>query len=424
MKITEIKTEVNGARILDVAFDVGKDKLTSMFEVGQRRYADELHNSSSAIRAKLKTYMGIAREHGFVTLRTLCEPTGAYEKVLLRVAHQLGCRTAYVGTEASHKFRIVVHGDPGKTDARDPQPLLAVAAQGKLLTHCVLPPEYELLREINRECDWLARRRVEVRCEIHALLVRLFPDLPVASDFLYEAGGLAMARRYGWNPQRIVADGPVHLAQCLKAASPYTRDGTITKIWEAARQSVELHDGGEAAEYLSERLQRHYGDFEQLSRQQQALRARLEEVYLKLRQKDPKLPAPASGVVKLYMLARIVGETGPLESFQSVQQLYRFAGLNLCERKSGHYQGKTKISRKGRVSLRRILGLAILPLVRQGGLYGDWYRTAAGETKKGKGLAALMRKFLKLLFGWYKSGREFDRRRVFTSAAEYAALVA
>jgi len=424
MKVVAINPEIKTEKVLDVAFDVGKDKLNSVFEAGLSRYEDEFRNAGNVIRGKLKLYMELAKKHGMDRIRVLVEPSGGYENALLKTAHRLGCRTAYVSGEASCKFRMVVHGDPGKTDTRDPQPLLGVAAQGKLLTHRVLPADYELLREINREYDWVSERRVEIRCEVHALLVRLFPDFPMESDFLYESGGMAVARDYGWNPGRIVEKGQERLRMCLKAASPHVRATTVTKIWEAALESSGLHDGGGAVEFLTERVQRLYESFIRLDGQRMALRARLEEVYLRLRETDPNLPFAVSGVVNLYMLARIVAETGPLSDFRSIQQLYRFAGINLCERKSGSYVGKIRISRKGRVPLRRVLGLAILPLVRAGGLYGAWYHTSAGETKKSKGMAALMRKFLKMIFGWYKSGRGFDLRRVFTSASQYAVRAA
>jgi len=426
MKVSQIKQEVNSKKVLDVAFDVGKDKLNPMFELGPLRYADDCGNRSNPINAKLKEIMRIAREHGYETLRILCEPSGGYEKALLRIAHQLHFHTAYVGGEASSKFRMVVHGDPGKSDERDSQPLLAIAGQGKLLTHRVLPTEYELLRELNREYDWVSDHRVMVRCEIHALLVRLFPDLPVSSDFLYEPGGRALARDYGWNPRRIVDAGPEQLEKCLKTASRFVRHQTIAKIWEAALQSAEYHDEARGvSDYVTERLRRRYEEIERLDQQRQELCSRLEEVYLRLRENDPRLPGAEAGVVKLYMLARIVGETGPLSDFSDIWKLYRFAGLNLCRRQSGKYKGLTKISRKGRIPLRRILGRAVLPLVSKGGLYDAWYHGPDGSTKKGaKGMAALMRKFLKLLFGWYKSGREFDLKRVFTSASEYGVQAA
>ena len=421
MKVSQIKQEINSEKVLDVAFDVGKDKLNVVFEIGNLRYVDEFRNRSNPIHTKLMEYRRLAKEHEFETLRILCEPSGGYERALLKIAHQLGLHTNFVGGEASSKFRMVVHGDPGKSDERDSQPLLAIASEGKLLTHRVLPAEYELLRELNREYDWVSDNRVKVRCEIHALLVRLFPDLPVASDFLYEVGGRAMAREYGWNPRRIVAGGPEKLAKCLKTACRSVRQKTIAKIFHAAWQSAVYHEeASRVSDYVTERLQQRYEEIGRLDRQRQDLCSRLEEVYLQLREKDPKLPQAVAGVIKLYMLARIVGETGPLSDFLTIRKLYRFAGLNLCRRTSGKYIGKTKISRKGRVPLRRILGRAVLPLVSKGGLYDAWYHGPDGKTKKGsKGMAALMRKFLKLLFGWYRSGREFDFKRVFTSASEY-----
>ena len=416
MKVITKRQDVNPVKTVDVAFDVGKDKLNSAFEIGQSQFSDEFCNRGNTIRGKLKSYMEIARQHGMDGLRVLVEPSGGYEKALLETAHQMGCRTAYVSGEASHKFRMVVHGDPGKTDERDALPILGVAAKGKLLTHRVLSADYELLREISREYDWVSKRRVEIRCEIHALLVRMFPDFPMDNDFLYKAGGMALAEDFGWNPVLIAKAGMNGVRRCMKAASSRAHEATACEIWEASMESCRLHDGGGAVEFLAERMRRLYDDFRRLDGQRQVLRSRMEEVYLRLRQEDPRLPLEAVGVVKTYMLARIVAETGPLSDFRDIQQLYRFAGINLCEKKSGKYKGQTKISRKGRVALRRVLGNAILPLVCKGGLYGAWYHLPSGETRKSKGMAALMRKFLKMIFGWYKSGREFDRERVFASA--------
>ena len=41
----------------------------------------------------------------------------------------------------------------------------------------------------------------------------------------------------------------------------------------------------------------------------------------------------------------------------------RYAGLNLCERQSGKWRGRTTISRRGRSELRYVLNLMSIPLV-------------------------------------------------------------
>ena len=100
----------------------------------------------------------------------------------------------------------------------------------------------------------------------------------------------------------------------------------------------------------------------------------------------------------------------------------RFAGLNLRERQSGKYRGKTKLSKKGRTSLRNVLDQAVLPLVKKSALFGEYYHPKKEQDKVpgAKAIVAVARPFLKMLFGWYKSGQAFDRDRVFACETRYA----
>ena len=144
-------------------------------------------------------------------------------------------------------------------------------------------------------------------------------------------------------------------------------------------------------------------------------------MYLEARTADPRLPEPVKGVVSLIGLARLFAELGPLDDFASWRQILRYGGLNLCERKSGKYVGQTRISRKGRPQLRRILNELVLPLVRRGSLYGEYYHRKTGiEKMEGtKAMTAVSRKLVKMIWGWTHSKDGFDATRVFTCRAAY-----
>jgi len=99
----------------------------------------------------------------------------------------------------------------------------------------------------------------------------------------------------------------------------------------------------------------------------------------------------------------------------------RMGGLNLCERQSGKYRGKTKTSKKGRPRLRKILGQVVLPLVKEKGLYGSYYHQKKYRDKMpgAKAMVVVERRFLKMLFGWYRSGQAFDSERVFACESQH-----
>ncbi|WP_442505676.1 hypothetical protein SH528x_004476 [Novipirellula sp. SH528] len=69
-----------------------------------------------------------------------------------------------------------------------------------------------------------------------------------------------------------------------------------------------------------------------------------------------------------------------------------------------------------------MLNLMAIPLVGRQKLFGDYYWKKK-ETDKMPGQKAnvcVMRKILKMFFGWYHSGKPFDRERVFVMASEYS----
>jgi transposase len=124
------------------------------------------------------------------------------------------------------------------------------------------------------------------------------------------------------------------------------------------------------------------------------------------------------GVITTFHLARIIAETGPLSDFNSWRKLIRFSGFNLCERQSGKYRGKTKISKKGRTLLRKVLNLIILPLIKKNGLYGPYYHRKKEKMPGTKAMTAVSRHFLKMLYGWHRTGNAFNAQRVFTCESQ------
>ncbi len=69
------------------------------------------------------------------------------------------------------------------------------------------------------------------------------------------------------------------------------------------------------------------------------------------------IPPIMSGFTELTR-AKILAETSPLEQFPHWRALLAYAGLKVRMRSSGKYRGQDKITKKGRVLLRKHLGQA------------------------------------------------------------------
>ena len=148
-------------------------------------------------------------------------------------------------------------------------------------------------------------------------------------------------------------------------------------------------------------------------------------IYDELQEAHPELPSETKGVFTKRLLARLFAEIGPPSDFSSWRQLMRYAGLNLLERQSGKYRGKTKISRRGRARIRDILNRMALPMTKKIGLFGDYYHAKKNNGVPGsKAMVAVMRKLLKMIWGLCQAQQEFDEDRVHRSREDFKKRVA
>ena len=397
MKVTRIGEKIKLNQVMDVSADVHKDVLNFFFETERKEYSDECSNRTKVIERKLKAYHEVAKEHGFKSLRIICEPTGQYQNKLFRTARRMGHLTCYVNAESVSKFRVVESNDNGKTDTKDPQVIRTLGQLGKVIKHRMLDEDYLMLRKLNRLYDDTDVEITRVRCKISRLLVELFCDYSFKKDFLYDTSGRALIDNFGCNPYRIIKTGYEAFAEAMKGAVPRIRQETLKRLWRDASNSVlnELPDG--YIEVLEMQLHQLIRDYDEQIERKNALKVRMKEILDRLREKDPNIPPPTPNVISETNLARLLGETGPLADFMHWRQLMRYGGLNICERKSGKFQGLSKITKKGRPLLRKILSMIVLPLVKKSSLYGEYYHGKKDIDKMAgaKAMTVVSRNFLK-----------------------------
>lgn len=406
--------DVIALRVLVVAFDVSSEKLDYSFMLGSRVTSDGCGNDTDSIRSALHSLKQLAEEQGYQEIRVVCESTGIYHRSLLRVASQLGMRTNLAGGEAVAAQRKVRFNDTGKTDPRDSQAILDVGRYGRLLTHRQFETRFEQLREWHRLVLRYERKRQSARNELHAELRLLFPDLRLHKDVLFGPTGSALFQAFGANPQRIVAAGRAKFEQRIKELSRYTKHATLAKIWNQAVSSVSQAQASEVLSIREQYAAGLYADIAAFKGKQEELELRMVEMYRQLQSEDERLPVAQKGVVTWRMLARLMSEAGPLDDFRSWRQLLRYAGLNLLERQSGKFKGQIKISRRGRSAIRNVLNKICFSLVQRQRLFGSYYRRKKDEDRMpgDKAMTCVMRKFLKMLYGWNRSGQQFDQTRV------------
>jgi transposase len=404
-----------------LAVDVSRDRLNLFTRIAGRDHELEFANRTDTIETELRALSARARAAGAQRILAVAESTGRFHCSLLRVAGQLGLETAWVSAEAVAKMRVVETNDTGKTDLKDPRVIHTLASMGKTLRHRELDEPHSLLRLYNGLYDEAESEVVRAKCSIHERLKTLFPDFGFKKDFLFGGSGRALLECYGCNPYRIVKAGKKRFTTKMKKAFPTIRRTSIDRLYEQAEASVRLNLPRRHVQAMEERLRQAWEDLDLHTGRKEHYKKLMERLYRELRRQDDRLPAAEKGVITSFHLSRILAETGPLSDFSSWRQLLRLAGLNLRERQSGTYRGKSRISKKGRPLLRKILSQIVLPLVKRSSLYGPYYHHKRGVEKMAgsKAITAVCRRFVKLLFGWYNSTDQFDKERVFRCESQF-----
>ncbi|MFA6956712.1 MAG: transposase [Thermoanaerobaculia bacterium] len=373
-------------------------------------------NGTDSIRETLGVLRAHADAAGIRHLRIVVEPTGIYGELFLNIASALGFETAFVNGEHVNKMRVLIFGDTGKTDRRDAEAINAVVSSGRMIVdrRRSFPEVYELLRNWGTLYQAAEDGIIESKARVHRAMRLFFPDFDFGKDFLYGPSGQAILRTTELDPHAIAPYSPSRLLERLRHHSRIRRS-SVERLIATARTSATSTPTGERHEYLRIQLANAFEDVALHERRRAAARSKLESLYDEARAVDPRLPAPVFGVVSKIGLARLFSELGPITDFESLRQVLRYGGLNLRERQSGRYRGITRIARRGRPQLRRILNQLALPLVRKGCLFGTYYarKTAVEHMPGPKAMTAVSRKVLKMIWGWYHSGRAFDAARVF-----------
>jgi transposase len=411
------------------AFDVGKDTLNYYSEYrdgDQIRIASgECENATRAIEDQLATLAYIAHRNGYRSLLVVCEPTGAYHFSLFDAATRAGHLCAYVSGEAVAKFKVIEHSDNGKTDLLDPRVIYRLASIGKTKVYRQLASEYRQLRELSRAYVGEKTRYTEIRCSVHHLLVRLFPDYPMGKDFFYAPGGQALLKQFGFNPPRIVEAGASRFESLMRAAAKGIHATTIARLWQAAESSARQLQDQQLQEIIELRLVNLAADYQVCTARVEHIQQLMVGIYSHLWYSGEPVPSPAHPPCSIFRLARIIGETGPLSDFANARVLLKYAGLNLRERQSGYYRGHTKLSKKGRSTLRAAVGEAVFRLVKRHEPFGPYYHRKKAEGMVGsKAMVAVQRKLLVTIYALGIKRAEFSSERLHQCQTQIVARAA
>jgi len=124
--------------------------------------------------------------------------------------------------------------------------------------------------------------------------------------------------------------------------------------------------------------------------------------------------------VRLITAVSILCETNGFELFSNARQVTSYAGLDVALKESGTFKGKANISKRGNARIRSILYMPALSASFHNSKLRPVYERIAerNPTTKRKGIVAIMRKLLILMYILWKKNETFDPNHQWTSCKE------
>ena len=154
--------------------------------------------------------------------------------------------------------------------------------------------------------------------------------------------------------------------------------------------------------------------------QLEAVNKVLEEMILKVPHVEKLLAIKGVGSITI---AGFIAEAGDIRRFDSPKQIQKYAGLELVENSSGKHKGRTRISKRGRRKLRKILYQVMVPLLARNREFReiyDYYVTL----KRRQAMVAVSCKLIRVFYAVLTKGVEYDRFKMMSDIHRKSDIIA
>lgn len=348
-------------------------------------------------------------EHGFNKIMLGFEPSGHYWRTLAWYFKTTD-NVVLIGVNPYHVKQVKELDDntQTKTDQKDALVIARLIRDGRYFDLYLPDNEYADLRVLRRHREQLSEERKRLLIAIRTILDEYFPEYEQIGFSVDTVSARAILRTTPF-PSDILQFNDSELWNQWKG-SPYKNvrisRKTATLFIETAEQSVGILSGISAAHF---RLNAVLSQLDLLDEQMNECDQAMNDIISNLDIEQYLVSVPGVGKVAA---ASFIAETGDLTRFNDWKQLRKLAGLNLVEQSSGQHKGKTKISKRGRPELRRIIyiigdkGMLVSPEMMA--LYQYFRHRPNNQLKHNQAVLAVGIKLMRIMFHVVKHKEFYD----------------
>jgi len=380
---------------LIVAVDIGKKKNHGYFctLMGKEKSSIVFWNTGQGFKLFYKELRRFMMENKLARAIAGFESTGVYG---LPLAHFLRSRkvvVVQVNPFHTKQLKELSDNSPNKTDKKDPRVIADIMKLGHALRVVVPEGPAAELRHLSHARERLLAHKRTCCNQLHDVAFRIFPELVICMHGV-NSKSMRYLLRYYPTPAAVRSCGVSTLAKIFKKVSRgKLGEEQAREVYAAGMTSAGIVEGREAMlieigwllDHI-EHTEAHIAECERHMEEQLAL-------------------APESACmmsmkgISTVTASGLIGELGGFGEYRNAAAVLKMAGLNLYEISSGAHEGERRITKRGRALLRKLVYLAVLNMVRSGGVYHERYHAMiARGMPKMKAIVAISRKLLTVQF--------------------------
>lgn len=360
-------------------------------------------NDDDGFHNLLQWIQRLQSTHHFTAAIVGMEPTGHYWLNFSKWLADRQFEVVLVNPHLVKKNKENRDNTPSKSDKKDALVIADMVKNGYYSIARTTPEAFTELRVLLSNRDFVVKRLVSVKNQIHRWVDVVFPELRQVFKNLTGAGSLATLRLFP-TPAELRDLQPQDLIQKWK---------TLMKRHCGERKARALIALAERSVGSRQAAQAYKLHLKQLLAEYDLACAQLQDVEHEIVSVLERIPFAKSMLavkgISAISLAGILGEAGDLSGFVHGNALLRHAGLNLAEASSGKWTGQMKISKRGRSRLRRFLFMSTMSLV----MNNPEFRTIHANNvhvKKMKKMRSIMKlcgKLARILVGMARTGQAY-----------------
>ena len=352
-----------------------------------------------------------------------CEPTGHYWFSFARYVTEHHMKLVMVNPFSVKKIKELDDNSPRKTDTKDPKTIAKLVVDGRYSVPYMPEGIYAEIRDLVYSRDRIIKQYNISANRIQRWLAIHFPEYLGLYTRFDAMSGLSILEQAPM-PKDIIALGVEGIRRIWHEKRLRGRGVTESRartLIEAAHNSIGLDGGAGTKSELYMLLEEH----RLWAKQLESVNKVLEESVLKVQHVESLLAIKGVGVITI---AGFIAEVGDIRRFKSPKQIQKYAGLELVENSSGKHKGRSRISKRGRRKLRKILYQVMIPLLARNqefrGIYDYYLTRVKNPLKRRQAMVAVSCKLIRVFYAVLSKGVEYDRIKMMSDIHRNSELIA